>query len=114
MPDANAAFVGLALADERAQQRRLARAVRPDECDVLAALECERRVVQQFALADPERDVVGLDDGAAAAGGLMKPKPSRRERRVRSEISPVTCAFSCDRRPICVSLACACFAFDFL
>ena len=44
----------------------------------------------------------------------MKPKPSRLERRVSSEISSPTFAFSCVRRPICVSFACACFAFVFL
>ena len=44
----------------------------------------------------------------------MKPKPRRFERRVSSEISSLTFAFSCERRPICVSFAWACFAFVFL
>ena len=81
----HAAVVGLALADERAQQRRLPRAVRADERDVLAALERERRVVQQLALADPQRDVVRLDDGAAAARRVDEaeaepPRAARQER----------------------------------
>ena len=83
--DPNAPFVRLALADERAQQRRLPGAVRADERDVLAALEREGRVVQQLALADPQRDVVRLDDGPPAARRVDEaeaeaPRPAREER----------------------------------
>ena len=50
----------------------------------------------------------------APAKKKAKPKPSRFERRLSSEISPAIFAFSCSSRPICVSFACACFAFVFL
>ena len=114
VPDANAALFGLALADERAQERRLPCAVRADERDVLAALERERRVVQQLALADPQRDVVRLDDGPPAARRVdeAEAEPPRAARQERDLL--LSLDFSCERRPICVSLACACFAFDFL
>ena len=48
----HAPAVRLALVEQRLDQRRLPRAVRPDERDVLAALERERRLAQQLALAD--------------------------------------------------------------
>ena len=44
----------------------------------------------------------------------MKPKPSRFDRRDSSEISSLDLRLLLRRRPICVSFACACFAFDFL
>ena len=46
---------GLAAAEDRLEQRRLARAVRADQRDVLAALERERRVVQQLLVAGAQR-----------------------------------------------------------
>src|SRR5262249_20146624 len=67
VPDAYAAAVGLALADDRAQQRRLAGSVRADECDVLTALERERSVVQQPAFAYAQRELVGLYNRAPAS-----------------------------------------------
>jgi len=45
--------VQLALLEHRLEQRCLPRAVRPDERNMLAALDCEAGVVQEDALADP-------------------------------------------------------------
>src|SRR5205085_9537541 len=58
------------LADERVQQRRLARAVGADERDVLAALEPELGVVEQDpgrVGADLDATVLELEDHAPAA-----------------------------------------------
>ena len=90
--DAHASVFGLAFPDESTQQRRLARTVRTDERDVLAALERERRVVQQLALADPDRDTVRLDDGAAASRRVDEaeaeaPRPARQERDLLRDLS---------------------------
>ena len=52
----HAPAVRLALVEQRLEQRRLPRAVRADERDVLAALERERRLAQQLALADLHRE----------------------------------------------------------
>ena len=85
MADAHAAVVRLAAAEQRLDQGRLAGAVRPDERDVLAALERERRVVEQLALADPEGDALRLDDGSSAARRIdeaeAEPLRSAREQR---------------------------------
>ena len=53
--------------EDRGEERRLARAVRPDEADLLAALDHDRRVVEQSLVARRERDVVGLEDDAAGS-----------------------------------------------
>ena len=68
---------GLAF-DEPLEQRRLARAVRANERDVLPALDGERRVVQEDALADRDLDPVRLDDSSAAARRLeeLEAEPS--------------------------------------
>ena len=59
-------------ADQRVDQRRLARAVGPDERDVLAALEPQLGVVRaaRRRSADLERAVLELEDHAARALGL--------------------------------------------
>ena len=41
------AFVGLFLADDHPEERRLAGAVRPDEADLLAGIELERGVDEE-------------------------------------------------------------------
>src|SRR4051794_39370500 len=63
--------------DHRLEQRRLARAVRSDERDMLAALQRERHVAQQCAVADRQRQAVGLDDRASAARRLQELEPER-------------------------------------
>ncbi len=82
--DAVAERADLAL-DEPLEQRRLAGAVRPDKRDVLAALDRERRVVEQDALADRDLDAVRLDDGAPAARRLeeLEAEPARLAREQR-------------------------------
>ena len=54
VPEPRSPGTGLAVAEDRLEQRRLARAVRADERDMLAALECERRVVEQVLVARGE------------------------------------------------------------
>jgi hypothetical protein len=60
----------LALLEDRLEQRRLARAVRPDERDVLAALDRERASVEQHARRRSRPRALRLDDRAAAARRL--------------------------------------------
>ena len=104
-------------AQQRLEQRRLARAVRADERDVLAALEREarrRRGSCLLAGSDVERRRPSID-GLAAARRVEeleaeRAAPKRQQRPAR----PMPCARSFSRRPICVSFACACLAFDFL
>ena len=115
VPELHASGRGLAPAEDRLEQRRLAGAVRPDERDVLAALERERRAAQQLALADPHVEPLGLDARSRPLrAGFRNSKPSERCLRERSAISAFASCRSCSSRPICVSFACACFAFDFL
>src|SRR5439155_19964516 len=76
---------GVAPAEDRLEQRRLARAVRPDERDVLAALERERGAGQQPAPTDLHVEAVGLEDGAPAARRLEeleaeRARPPRQQR----------------------------------
>ena len=52
----DAARVGLACAEEGLEQGRLPRAVRADERDVLAALEHERRPVEEQLVAGAQHD----------------------------------------------------------
>src|SRR5205823_6185185 len=58
-------------------QRRLPRAVRTYERDVLAPLERKGRIAQEHALADLQLDRVGLDDGAPAARRLEELEAER-------------------------------------
>ena len=53
--------------EERREQRRLARPVRPDEPDLLAALDDELRALEELLVSRGERDVVGFEHDAAAA-----------------------------------------------
>ncbi len=64
-------------AEQRLEQRRLAGAVRPDERDVLAALERERRAVQQLPLADAQVEALDLEHRAPAARRLQELEPER-------------------------------------
>src|SRR6266545_1901613 len=54
-------------AEQRLEERRLARAVRADKRDVLTALEREGRVVEQLALADSHAELLRLDDRSPAS-----------------------------------------------
>ena len=66
---------GLAMADERLEQRRLARAVRTDERDVLLALDHERAVLDQLLAARREAETLDLDHDPAAARRLQELEP---------------------------------------
>src|SRR5206468_1681735 len=55
------AYADSVAAHDALEQRRLARAVRPDESDVLAALEREAHSAQQLSLADADVESVRLD-----------------------------------------------------
>ena len=52
--------------EQRGEQRRLARAVRPDEADLLAALDDHRRAVEELLVAGGEPDVLDFEHDAAA------------------------------------------------
>src|SRR5262249_9531458 len=60
--EANRTCIRIAPAEQRFQQGRLAGTVRPDERDVLSALQSERRMLDQHAVADRHAYVVRLDD----------------------------------------------------
>ena len=68
---------GLAATEDRLQKRGLPRAVRPDEADVLAALDRERRAREQVLLARRYGEVLRLEDGAAAAARLEEVEAER-------------------------------------
>ena len=114
VPEPRLARPGLAVAEHRLEQRRLARAVRADERDMLAALQRERRVVEQVLVARGEEESSTSTTVRPLRAGLRNSKPSVRERRVSNSTSPFAPERSCWRRPICVSFACACLAFVFL
>ena len=57
--------VGRDLADDEAEQRRLARAVAPDEADPGAGRQRDGRVVEQDAGADAIGEVVDVQHGGA-------------------------------------------------
>src|SRR5690606_9811926 len=61
----HAARVGLELADQDAQQRRLSDAVVADYADTVAAHDAEREVVEELLAAERVRDVASLDHLAA-------------------------------------------------
>ena len=67
----------LARAGERVDQRRLAGAVGADQRHVLAALEPQLEVLEQRALADPQRAVLDLEDHAARALGRLEREAER-------------------------------------
>ena len=63
--------------EDRREQRRLPGAVRPDEPDLLAALDDERRVVEQPLVSRGERDVLGLEHDPPAARRVEEVEPER-------------------------------------
>src|SRR5206468_2151106 len=67
--DLDRAAVGLLLARDHAEQRRLARAVRPDDADDRAGRHLEAQVVDQHPVAEPLGDVLELDHLVAQALG---------------------------------------------
>src|SRR5262249_56591055 len=75
VPEPHRPTLRLALLQDRLEQRRLARAVRPDERDVLATLDREGRAVEQDAVADRNPQIFGLQDGAPAARWLEELEP---------------------------------------
>src|SRR5207244_12185280 len=60
---------------DRLGQGGLARTIRSDQADVLAALQREGRDVEEHALADRHLHVLGLEDRATAPGRLQKLEP---------------------------------------
>src|SRR5690606_3987081 len=68
LADAEAPGVGLDLARDHAEERRLARAVGPDHADDAAGWEAEGEVLEEHLLAVGLRDALGLDDDVAEAG----------------------------------------------
>ena len=64
-------------ADDRLEQRRLARAVRADQGDVLAPLEHELGVLEQRLRARSEVESLRLDDHSPAAHGLQELEAER-------------------------------------
>ena len=71
--------------EDRCEQRRLPGAVRPDEPDLLTALDDDRRVVEEPLLAGRQCDVLGLEDNPAASWRVEKVEsespPLLRQRR---------------------------------
>jgi len=67
----------LAASEDRLEQRRLAGAVRADERDVLASLDCERCAAEQHALADVNGEVVGFHHRSTAARRLEELEAER-------------------------------------
>ena len=57
-------------AGQHVDQRGLAGAVRPDDADAVAALDADREVVDDFAIAVGFADVLGLDDELAGLVGF--------------------------------------------
>ena len=69
---AHGSTLRVSLLEDGLQQRRLPRAVRSDEGDVLAALDREARVPEEHAAADRNLEPVCLDDRPTASGGLQE------------------------------------------
>ena len=104
----------LPAAEQRLEERRLPRAVRPDEGDVLAALDRERHVREELLVARASATPSASTTVRPLRFGWRNSKPRLFARRVSSEISPPSSARSFSRRPICVSFACARLARFFL
>src|SRR5690606_2301977 len=62
--DAQLAGVGLLLAHDHPEQRRLAGAVRPDHADDAAGRQAERQLVEEQPVAEALAQALGLDDVA--------------------------------------------------
>ncbi len=77
VPEADHTRVGRAVADERLEQSRLARPVRPYESDVLSALDHELGAVEQPLASGRESQPVDLDDGPPRPGRLEKLEAER-------------------------------------
>src|SRR5204863_5809930 len=67
----------------RLEQRRLARAVRAHEGNVLAPLDCEGRVLEELLAADRDLEPARLDHRAPAARRLQELEPERAAALVR-------------------------------
>ena len=65
LADADRAGVGLFLAGDHAEQRRLAGAVRPDDADDAAGRQLERQILDQQLVAIALVQAVDLDDDIA-------------------------------------------------
>ena len=65
LADADRAAIGLFLADDHAEQRGFAGAVRPDDADDAARRQAEAEIVDQQLVAEAFRQSLGLDDDAA-------------------------------------------------
>ena len=77
MAELHPALLRLPLTEQRLEERRLARPVRADERDVLAALEDERGAVEQELVPGRDDEVVRLEDDAAGAGGAEELEAER-------------------------------------
>src|SRR5581483_6868837 len=85
-PDAPAGR--LAAAEQGLEQRRLAGAVRPDERDMLAADDRERRLVEESLVACLEPQALDHEDVAARAGRLEELE-AERPSRGRGSLDPL-------------------------
>ena len=66
------AFVRRKLAGQQLQQRRLARAVRADQAEPVAALDARREILDDGQLAKALGDALGLDHQLAGFGGVAR------------------------------------------
>ena len=73
----HAPLVRLPEAEERLEERRLARSVGPDERDVLPPLEHDRGAVEQELVAGGDDEVVRLEHDPAGARGLQELEAER-------------------------------------
>ena len=90
-----------ALAHQRLEQGRLARAVGADEADVLAALEPHPGVLDQRSVADLDPRVLELERDPPERSALPNEKASVRRSRGSLSIAPLR------MRSICLSFDCA-------
>src|SRR6187397_1626943 len=63
--------------ENRREERRLARAVRPDETDLLSTLEDERRPFEQLLVSGREREVIAFDHDPTGSRRLQEVEPER-------------------------------------
>ena len=99
-----------ALAEDRLEQRRLARAVRADERDVLAALDRKRRSRRAVACRPPRSERPSTTTTSRPdRGGFRNSNPSVRRLSLVRRTERTASSFL-----ICFSFDCACFAFDAL
>ena len=91
--------------DDPLEQRRLAGAVRPDQRDMLAALEHELGVLEERLRARGEVEALGLDHHPAAPDRLQELEAERAPAGARRFDALASI------RAICFSFACACRDF---